>query len=149
MSTLSMWKFRATFFALALVLAVASLPPASHAQDLEEAVIVNVPFAFADGAQHFTAGLYTIRLEDQNLLLIQGESGSGFSMAWFGEDSHPSKTTSVVFRRSGDQYFLDEVWVAGKSAHTYISPSKVEKLQIAGNKKAATTVAVAALEMPR
>ena len=44
MSTLSMSKFRAIL--LAITFAGAPLCPASHAQDLEGAVVVNVPFAF-------------------------------------------------------------------------------------------------------
>ena len=46
MSTLSMWKFRAIL--LAFILAVAPLSVVLHAQDMEEAVVVNVPFAFGE-----------------------------------------------------------------------------------------------------
>lgn len=61
MSTLPMWKFRAIIFAF--ILALAPLSAALHAQDTDEAVVVNVPFAFQYGSKHLTAGRYTISPE--------------------------------------------------------------------------------------
>ena len=147
MSTLSTWKFRAILFALTL--AVAPLSAASHAQDLEGPVVVNVPFAFENGSQHFAAGLYSIGMEDRSTLVIRGQSDSGFATTWFAEDNRPSKTTKVVFRRYGDEYFLDQVWVEGETSHTYVIPSKAEKLQVAATRTAPTTVVVASLETSR
>jgi hypothetical protein len=147
MSTMSMWKFRAVLFAG--ILAVGPLSAMSHAQVTEGPVVVNVPFAFENGSQHFAAGLYSIGMDDQRILAIHGESRSGFALAWFQEDSHPSKKTKVVFLRYGDQYFLREIWVAGESSHTYCLPSKAEEREMAANRVAPTDVVVAALEMPR
>jgi hypothetical protein len=143
MSTLSMSKFRAIL--LAVTLAGAPLCPASHAQDPEGAVVVNVPFAFEYGSTHFTAGLYTIRMESQNILELRGEKRSGFSMTRLDDDNRPSKTTKVVFRRYGVQYFLHEVWVEGETSHTSCMPSKAEKLEISLNRTAPTGVEVAVL----
>jgi hypothetical protein len=75
MSTTQISKVRATL--LAIIFAGAPLLPASHAQDLKTAVIVNVPFAFQDGSQHFTAGRYTISMDYQHIATIQGESVLG------------------------------------------------------------------------
>jgi hypothetical protein len=147
MSTPSMWKFRASLFAF--ILAAAPLSPALHAQDTDEAVIVNVPFAFHNGLQHLAAGLYTIRLEGQNVLEIRGEKAAGLALVLFDENSRPSNTTKVVFLKYGDQYFLQEVWVAGQTRHTYCLPTKAEKLEMAANKATPTGVEVAALQMPR
>jgi hypothetical protein len=148
MNTLSTWKFRATLFAV--ILAVAPSAAVSHAQDMDNAVVVvKVPFAFVDGSQHFPAGLYNIRMDDQKILAIHGQSDSGFVMAWFSEDSHPSNSTKVVFRRYGDQYFLQEIWISGESRHTYCLPSKSEKREMAANNAVPTNVVVAALGMPR
>ena len=36
-----------------------------------KSVVVNVPFAFGDGSQHFAAGQYTIRLNDQKVLQFE------------------------------------------------------------------------------
>jgi hypothetical protein len=112
-------------------------------------VIVNVPFAFHNGAQHLSAGLYTIRMDYQRVAIIQGESRSGVALAEFDEDRQPSKTTKVVFNKYGDQYFLHEIWVEGETRHTYFLPSKREKLEISANRTAPTSVVVAALEPPR
>ncbi len=147
MNTLSMLKFRGICFAI--ILAVAPLSAASHAQNIEDAVVVNVPFAFSDGSRNFAAGLYTIRVDDHKILAINGELGSGYVMTWFEEDSHPSKTTKVVFGKYGDQYFLHEIWIAGETTHSYCLPSKTEKREMAANETAPAVVVVAGLEMPR
>jgi hypothetical protein len=146
MGPLSMWKFRAIFFTV--ILAVAPSSAVSHAQDTEDAVVVNVPFAFGDGFQNFDAGRYTIRMGDQKILAIRGDSHSGFAMAWFEENSQPSKTTKVVFRRYGNRYVLSEIWIAGETSHTYLLPSKAEKREMAAN-KAISVAVVASLEIPR
>jgi hypothetical protein len=144
MSTLSMSKFRAIL--LAITFAGAPLCPASHAQDLEGAVVVNVPFAFEYGSGHFRPGLYTIRMESRSILELRGEKGSRFAMANLDEDNRPSKTTKVVFPRYGGQYFLHEVWLEGETSHTSCMPSKAEKLEMSANRTAPTGVEVAALE---
>jgi hypothetical protein len=133
---------------LAVVLAGAPFLPALQAQDLEEVVEVNVPFAFESGSQHFAPGLYTISRNDQNVIAIRGKSTSGFVLSWFNEDGQPSNTTKVVFRKYSDQLFLQETWVSGDTNHTYFLPSKVEKREMAANRTAATSVVVAALERP-
>jgi hypothetical protein len=133
-------------FLLAIIFAGAQWSPASHAQDRAGEVMVNVPFAFQNGSQHLSAGLYTISISYQNIARIRGQSRSGFAMTGFDEDVQPSKTTRVVFRKYGDQYFLDEIWVAGDTNHTYFLPSKSERLEMSANRTAPTSVMVAALE---
>jgi hypothetical protein len=103
----------------AAILAVAPFSVASHAEDLEGAVFVNVPFAFENGSQHFTPGLYTIRMDYQNIMTIRGKAGSGIAIAWFDEDGNPSNTTKVVFRRYGEKYFIDQVWIARGYSHVH------------------------------
>jgi hypothetical protein len=147
MSTLQISKVRAIL--LAIIVAGAPLSPASHAQDLEGNVEVKVPFAFEDGFQHFSPGLYTISVDYRNIATIRGESKSGFAPTGVDEDRQPSQTTKVVFQKYGDHYFLDEIWVAGDTTHTYFLPSKAERLEIAANRTAPTSVVVAALEPPR
>jgi hypothetical protein len=147
MNTLTIWKLRAILFAV--ILAVAALSPALHGENLDDAVEINVPFAFENGSQHFKPGHYTIRMAFQNVMIIQGNSRSGFVMEWLDEDNQPSKTSKAVFLKYGDQYFLHEIWIEGETTHTYCLPSKAEQREIAANKAAATGVVVAALETPR
>ena len=80
MSTLQLSKVRAIL--LTVILAGSPLLPALHAQDLEDVVEVNVPFAFESGSQHFAPGLYTLSSNDQKVLAIRGQSKSGFVLSW-------------------------------------------------------------------
>ena len=106
MRTLPKWMLPAGIYAV--ILAVVSISPTIHAQESGESVKFNVPFAFEDGSQYFPPGLYTIQMEPQHLLLIEGASSSGFLMALPDEDRDPSETTKIVFRKYGNQYFLGE-----------------------------------------
>jgi hypothetical protein len=148
MTTPSIGKFRATVFTA--VLAVISLAPASQAQDPAAGGIVNVPFAFETGNQHFEPGLYKIRMETPNIAEIKGASRSGFVMIQSGGDRQPANKSKVVFRRSGDRYFLGEIWIAEKSGHLDVVKSKAERrLQVAEQKPEPTGVELALLETAR
>ncbi len=148
MSTFSMLKVPATF--IAAVFAVASLAPALHAQDSGFILKVNVPFAFATTmGQHFTAGVYTIRMDRAETMLIQGKSTSGMAITQLANDGRPAKTGKAVFTRYGDKYFLREVWVTGNSGHLLCNESKAERrLQVAGN-QAPSNVQLALLDTAR
>jgi hypothetical protein len=148
MSTLSIRNFRATAFAA--VLAVVSLAPASHAQDQKAVGVVNVPFAFETGYRHFEPGSYTIRMESPNIVAIKGTSGTGFVLTQSGGKPQPATKSKVFFRKSGDQYFLGEIWIAEKSGHLDVIKSQAEsRLQVAGRKSAPTGVELALLETVR
>lgn len=82
---------------LAIIFAGALLSPTSHAQDLEGRVIVNVPFAFQNGSQHLSAGVYTISMAYQNIVSIRGDSDAGFAIVGFDQDNEPSKQRRLCF----------------------------------------------------
>jgi hypothetical protein len=151
MSTLSMWKFRASLSAA--VLAVASLAPACHAQTRWTSTQVNVPFAFEYGSQHFDAGLYTISMPVEHLISIQGKAGHGLAYMVPDIDSQPAKTGKVVFRKYGNRYFLREMWTVGATNHLHCVQSKAERqaerLELASNQTTPTGVELALLESPR
>jgi hypothetical protein len=145
MSTLSIWKFRATAFAA--VLAVVSLAPASHAQGPKTVGKVNVPFAFETRLHHFEPGTYTISMETPQIMRIKGASDSGFVLIQLAGDRQRATKSKVVFQKSGDRYFLGEIWIAEESGHMDVIKSKAERqLQIAGQKSAPTGVELALLE---
>jgi hypothetical protein len=148
MSTFSMSKVPATF--IAAVLAVASLAPALRAQDLEFGVKVNVPFAFQTAmGQHFTAGVYTIRMDRAEIMLIQGTSKSGLAITQLANDGKPAEKGKAVFTKYGEKYFLREVWVRGNSSHLLCNESKAERrLQVAAI-QAPSNVQLALLETAR
>ncbi len=148
MNTLSTRKFRATAFAA--VLAVVSLAPVSHAQGQTTVGKVNVPFAFETGYHHFAPGTYTISMESANIVAIKGASGTGLVMIRLEGDRQAATKGKVVFRMSGDQYFLGEIWIAEKSAHLDVPKSKAEhRMQVAEQKSAPAGVELALLETAR
>ena len=147
MSTSSMWKVRATFFAA--LLAVASLSSTLYAQ-AGGVVRAAVPFPFVFGTQHFNAGIYTISLHSQHVTLVHGAASSGFALTNAVYDRQPTLKGKVVFRRYNHQYFLDEVWSPGMASHLRCVKSKAQgKEDLASNSSLPTEVEVALLLTPR
>jgi hypothetical protein len=149
MTTLSISKFRAGLFAA--VLAAAPLSSALHGQDLGTIGKINVPFAFETGSgHHFAPGVYTVRMEGLNTLLIRGDSDSAFTTSSLEDNAHPAKTGKATFRKYGNQYFLSEITVAGRSRELHCAKSKAEnRAQVAAEKTPATNVELALLETTR
>ena len=66
---------------IAAVLAVASLAPVAQAQDSGFAAKMKVPFAFQTSTgQHFGPGVYTIRMNGQETMMIRGTTTSGMAI---------------------------------------------------------------------
>jgi len=146
MSTLSISKFRAGLFAA--VLAVAPLSPALHGQDVGMFAKMNVPFAFETASgHHFAPGVYSVRMESLHTLLIRGDSDSALTMSTLEDNGQVAKTGEATFHKYGNQYFLSEITVAGKSRQIHFAKSKAEnRAQIAAEKTPATNVELALLE---
>jgi hypothetical protein len=146
MSTLSISKFRAGLFAA--VLAVAPLSPALHGQDVGMFAKMNVPFAFETASgHHFAPGVYSVRMESLHTLLVKGDSDSALTMTTLEDNGQVAKTGKATFHRYGNQYFLSEITVAGKSRQIHFAKSKAEnRAQIAAEKTPATNVELALLE---
>jgi hypothetical protein len=135
---------------IAAVLAVASSAPAAQAQDGAFAAKMNVPFAFQTASgQHFAPGIYTIRMNSQQTMLIRGATGSGLAMTQLANDGLPATQGKAVFTHHGDQYFLRAVWVAGNSSHLICGKLKAERESQIASGKASTAVEVALLQPGR
>jgi hypothetical protein len=149
MNALSISKFRAGLFAA--VLAVAPLSPALHGQDIGMIGKVNVPFAFETGSgHHFAAGVYSVRIEGLNTLLIRGNSDAALTTASAEDNAQPAKTGKATFHKYGNQYFLSEITVAGRSRMLHFAHSKAEnQAQVAAEKTLPTNVELALLETTR
>src|ERR1700728_2607916 len=134
MNTLSISKFRAGLFAA--VLAVAPLSPALHGQDVGMIARVNVPFAFETASgHHFAPGVYSVRMEGLHTLLIRGDSDSALTMTTSEDNGQTAKIGKATFRKYGNQYFLSEITVAGRSRQIHMAESKAEnRAQIAAEK---------------
>jgi hypothetical protein len=140
-------KFRASLFAG--VLAVAASSPMTQAQDVGMLGQVNVPFAFEIASQHFTAGVYKIRMENEHILLVQGKSGSGLVMTTADNDRGRAPASKATFRKYGEQYFLGDISIAGRSRHLHFAASKTEGQVRIGKKAAPTAVELAVLQVSR
>jgi hypothetical protein len=146
MKTLSISKFSAGLFAA--VLAVAPLSSALHGQDLGMVAKVNVPFAFETASgHHFAPGVYSVKMESLHTLLIRGDSDSALTMTTVEDNGQTVKSGKATFRRYGNQYFLSEITVSGKSRQLHFAKSKAEnRAQIAAEKLPPTNVELALLE---
>jgi hypothetical protein len=147
MSTSSMWKVRATFFAT--ILAVGSISSTLYAQ-AGGVVRAAVPFPFVFGTQHYDAGTYSISVHSQHVTLIHGNASSGFALTDTVYNRQPALKGKVVFRRYNHQYFLDEIWSPGIYSHLRCVKSKAQRKEVlASNGSVPTEVQVALLETPR
>jgi hypothetical protein len=113
---------------IAAVLAVASLAPAAQAQDAGFVAKMNVPFAFQTASgQHFAPGVYTIRMNGENSMLIRSNTSSGLALTQLANDGLPATDGKAVFTHYGDRYFLRAVWVTGDASHLLFKQSKAER----------------------
>jgi hypothetical protein len=145
MSTFSMLKFRAGIFATAL--AFAALARASQAQNAGMMGRMNVPFAFEMGSQHYPAGDYSIRMEEEHAILIRGTSVSGIALALVETDNSPAKHGQASFHRYGNRYFLNAISIKGEDRCVFIRRSKEEAyLQSAAGKTRPANLEIALLE---
>ena len=149
MSTLLISKFRAGLFAA--VLAVAPLSPALHGQDVGMVAKMNVPFAFETASgHHFAPGVYSVRMENLHTLLIRGDSDSALTTTTVEDNAQTATTGKAIFRKYGNQYFLGEITVAGRSRCLHFAKSTAEnRVQIAADKTPPTNVELALLETTR
>ena len=141
--------------ALLAALAFTPLTASLHAQ-VADRVQVNIPFDFQDGAKTLPAGIYTLTMQSNNLLIVRGAHDGGLVLSRVeGTSSNTPNTGKVVFQRYGDKYFLREVWQANEPSHTICIPSNAEKQaskaqsMIAAGKVAPDTIELALLKPTR
>jgi hypothetical protein len=149
MSTLSISKFRAGLFAA--VLAIAPWSPALNGQDVGAVATINVPFAFETASgHHFAPGVYSLRMDSARTLLIRGASDSALTMTDVEDNGRVAKKGYATFHKYGQQYFLSEITVTGRSRELHFAKSKAEnRAQIAAEKTGPTDVELALLETTR
>jgi hypothetical protein len=147
MNTTSTSKLRTYLLACTLGVIAATSASYGFAQDTE--MRVNVPFAFHNGSQNMPAGVYTVKIESEHLILLRGYSRSGFVTA-NPEIGKPSAKGKLVFQRYGDQYFLRDVWPANSQTGQKCTKSKLEReVEIAQSKAAQPGTELAINQQPR
>ena len=113
--------------ALATLVAIASLSQTVIAQTGDQSLKVNVPFVFDYGTQHFPPGVYSLSLENQNILVLHSGDHSARVMIQTGYDPTQRKSGYVAFRKYGERYFLTEFVPAAGSIHASIFESSAER----------------------
>ena len=130
MKLVSISKFRTALLACTL----AAMASTSYAFAQGQTMQVNVPFAFHNGSQHLPAGTYRVEIQSSYVLLLRGQSRSGFVMTNPAIASTAPATGKVIFTRYGDQYYLSEVWPQGSETGQRCVKSRQEKeAQLAAN----------------
>src|SRR5260221_11218115 len=94
--------------------------------------IVTIPFNFSVAGKTPPAGQYHIgrSTEDAEGLVLRGTDGrTGLFVLTRGiQNKEVQQESKLVFRRYGDQYFLGEVWISGRSTGRGLPSSRKERL---------------------
>ena len=130
-------------FSLGLLLIV----PAAHAQS--STVSAHVPFDFIVGEDVYSAGNYRLNPEGMatsSVLIRNTDDRKGrLVLTQSCENLRPAAKTVLIFHHYGDQYFLEQVWVAGDTRGREFRKSPIERKLLALNHQADDEVIVAAL----
>lgn len=148
MNTVSISKLRGAVLTCA-VAATAALY-ASHAFAQEDAMQVKVPFAFHSGSQQMPAGVYTVEIQSNQLVLLRGRSKSGYLMTNPEETRTPSGTGKLIFHRYGEQYFLSEIWTReSRTGQRAVKTRQEKEAELAQNWTSPVTRELALNQLPR
>ena len=133
---------------LGFVLVAASLTLASAAQAQDYRLKADVPFDFVVGNQVHKAGSYDIKkiLPNSSLLLLESPSESKPTIVspHACAERDWATSTKLVFHRSGDTYFLYQIWVEGRQFGSEFTTPKME-IKLAQNGTKSQDVIIAAV----
>ena len=137
------------FIACALVIgSLGSIQSASAQTTIAEATI---PFAFQLESKTLPAGTYRVHRESPDLIRLEGPGNTGGMVLM-----HTAMKTEapdhgfLSFDRTGDKYYLRQIWTAGNANGLECAKSRAEKAaQVAMNKEPVSTVELALNRVPR
>ncbi len=115
---------------LSMSLVAGSFALTSHLQAQQGSVIARVPFAFSANGQQFAAGQYEIRPLNGFLLLVSNITThqSGYMMVSpSGLRDIQSNGRLVFHRYNGNEYFLSQIWMPGRSEFSQLSQTRRER----------------------
>lgn len=135
---------------LGFVFVAASMMLASSVQAQEYRLKADVPFDFVVGNQIHKAGNYDIKklMPNSTLLLLESSSQSKPTIV----NPHAcakrdwATSTKLVFHRSGDTYFLYQIWVQGRQTGSEFTAPKMETRLAQNGTKADDVIVAAVLE---
>ena len=130
------------------LLALATLGSAASTASAQSVRLqLNVPFSFDVGSRHLAPGQYTMQLQSDRMLLISGTRDSTFTTGLPNESREAAKASVVIFQRFGNQTFLREIHLAGRSTYLKCAKGRLERrLEVAANTPTPSNVEVASLE---
>lgn len=131
-----MKRYLSSLLALGLLLAASA-----HAQTLK----ANIPFDFVVNGHNMSAGEYRIeRLGNGgNAIALRG-TDNVLALTFACSTGKPATDSKLIFNRYGAEYFLAQVWTAGKNTGRQLPTSAAER-EIASGPVKAQLVAVAAM----
>ncbi len=114
--------------AIAAIL-LASLGAAATASAQDHAAKANIPFGFYVNNKWVPAGEYTLTSDSRspNVITIRGENSSVALLSLGHTVDRQPGSSSLVFKKYGDQYFLNEIRCAACRMSVGFTPSKREK----------------------
>ena len=123
-----------------------------HAQ-AGSSFVVKVPFDFTLSGKTLPAGQYTVSLSTQGSsdgLMIRNQERGAYVQTKPVQTRDRQEETQVIFRRYGDQYFLFQIWISGRSTGREVFKStREQKLERALAQSAKKPETVAILGQPR
>jgi hypothetical protein len=95
-------------------------------------VEVNIPFEFSAGTKTLPAGVYSIkRLSGNNLIMRRVDGKSSVILnAPLNLTSLDDKGERLVFSKSGDDYYLSEIWLTADTGREIMVRRRVAKPEL-------------------
>ena len=118
---------------LLAVMTIIAASVSANAQSLNYRLTANIPFDFSVAGHKLPAGKYWINRAQQGDgdTVIQIRSTDGHSsitrLTIPVSGSKPSKTSSLVFNRYGNEYFLSEIWPMGAVTGRELPKTRAER----------------------
>ena len=135
--------------AMMIVLVGALAVTATYAQSADT-LSVNIPFAFTVANRTFPAGDYSVRRSIQGATVVMELRDAGNKRIYLTTDAVQSRDiqpkSMLVFHRYGEQYFLSQVWIEGRSAGQALRKTGAERAlqrEFAKKQTKGETIAVA------
>ena len=141
-------------FLMAGVLMLSSMAVTQVAR-AQDAMVVDIPFAFTAGNATLPAGEYRVQKLDRNsaMLLIHywDAKASALVITNAAQAKETQTESKLVFNRYGNRYFLSQVWTSGsiRGRQLPISPREKEMPQLARNETKTEITLVARLSPAR
>ena len=121
---------------IACALAIGSLASTQTAAAQNNMIKVTIPFDFQTGSQSLPAGTYRVHRESPDVIRLQGPGrASGLVIMYSATKTKAPDYGMLVFDRTGDKYFLRQVWTAGDPDGLECRKSNAEKAALVATSK--------------